>query len=94
MADNINSDHDQQSFGFFKQIHRRLNTNPTEINYKVNYIDIFHSILSIFFRLVGITINCYVAYVYFHNGHQNHFIYTVYCITVPMIIVMCIQVAM
>lgn len=97
MTEVESADSSKRDSNFFKQMNQiidKLGTSPREEDYTVTFYDIFYSILSIFFRIIGILININVAYEYFRHGKQHYFIWTVSCFAIPMVITSFLQIAM
>lgn len=87
----------------------QLTVVPDERDYRVTYADIVSSAVSIVLRCVSIVINARLAYAFYEaavaaveDGRPlaeqterfGYFVWTVVCLTVPMLVTACLQVAL
>lgn len=77
---------------------------PDERDYRVEYADISSSVVSIVLRFIGIAINARLAYDFYVSAtdggvepsaeRYGYFVWTVVCLTVPMLVTACVQLAL
>lgn len=84
----------------------QLTAVPDERDYRVTYADIVSSAVSIVLRCISIVINGRLAYAFYEAAAQagqdqqqqterfGYFVWTVACLTVPMVVTACLQVAL
>lgn len=76
---------------------------PDERDCRVEYADISSAVVSIVLRFVGIAINARLAYDFYVSAtdggepsaeRYGYFVWTVVCLTVPMLVTACVQLAL